>query len=319
MDLRKLATDLKNFEGVKRKAAIGPVSNVFFDEKPGENHYFGDDAAVIEIGDKTLLFACDSINETLVNADPYFAGYSAVLVNVSDIAAMGGCPLALVDVLSARDTPTALEISRGVNDAGNKFGVPIVGGHLNPNSTYNGIEISIIGEVKADYIIKASTAKPGEVILAAIDLDGKLHPRYDYAWDTTSKKSSEKVKNQLKIMVRLGEKGIVSSCRDISNPGVIGTLGMLLECSQVGGIVDLEKIPTPKGVDLTKWLKVYPGYGFVMTVKEPVVEEVVSTFLENNIEANSIGVVTKTQKLLISWRGNGELVFDFKKESITGV
>ena len=36
---------------------------------------------------------------SFVADDPWFAGYSAVMVNLSDVAAMGGRPLAIVDVL----------------------------------------------------------------------------------------------------------------------------------------------------------------------------------------------------------------------------
>ena len=85
MDLAKLAADLRGYEGVLRKKGIGSITSALgMDVAPD------DDAAVVELDSKTLLFACDSINEGLIEADPYFAGYSAVLVNVNDIAAMGG-------------------------------------------------------------------------------------------------------------------------------------------------------------------------------------------------------------------------------------
>ena len=59
----------------------------------------GDDCAAIPEADGYLLFAAEGILESFVADDPWFAGYSAVMVNLSDIAAMGGWPLAVVDVL----------------------------------------------------------------------------------------------------------------------------------------------------------------------------------------------------------------------------
>jgi putative methanogenesis marker protein 2 len=319
MNIERLAAELKGFEGVKRKSGIGLIEEVLELDKLGKKFFVGDDTAVIKLGKMTLLFSCDSINENLVEAYPFFAGYSAVLVNVNDIAAMGGRPIAMVDVLSARDKETALKIVRGVKEASFKFGVPIVGGHFNPNATYNGIEISIIGEAKGGNLIKGSTAKPGDMILAAIDLDGRIHPRYGFAWDSTSHKSPERVRENLDLLVKLAEMGIVRSGRDISNPGLVGTVGMLLEESKVGGTLNLTKIPRPKGVNILDWLKVYPGYGFVFTADNSGVDETLAMFKNHSISAAVIGEVSKIPKLLIGWKGKEEEVFDFERMSITGV
>ena len=60
------------------------------------------------------------------------------------------------------------------------------------------------------------------------------------------------------VMQTIGERKLVTAGKDISNPGTIGTLGMLCETSNVGASVDLTKIPVPDGVDFEQWLKVYP-------------------------------------------------------------
>jgi uncharacterized protein len=59
----------------------------------------GDDCAAIRDGDGWLLFAGEGMLPAFVADDPWFAGYSAVMVNVSDVAAMGGRPLAVADIL----------------------------------------------------------------------------------------------------------------------------------------------------------------------------------------------------------------------------
>jgi len=72
--------------------------------------------------------------ESLVKVNPYYAGYFAVLVNVNDIAAMGGRALGMVDVMSIVETTVCKEIIRGMKDGIQKFDVPIVGGHV-PSET----------------------------------------------------------------------------------------------------------------------------------------------------------------------------------------
>jgi len=317
-DLREIARGIREFRGVKRKKGIGAVSEALGLDRAGR-YSFGDDTAVIDLGDRHLLFSCDSINEELVEADPFFAGYSAVLVNVNDIAAMGGRGIAMMNVISSKGGDTALEIARGMRQGSLKFGVPVVGGHLNPNSTHNGVEVSIMGEAIAGKLISGRGAQPGDVIIMAADLVGRLRSSYRFAWDCTSQKSAGAVQKNLKILENLASKELVNSGRDISNPGVIGTLAMILEKSGAGGVVDLPSIPRPDGVSFDDWLKVYPGYGFVFTGHRSKADAVIALFREQGISASVIGEVTHGPKLLISHSGNEEIVFDFTIDGITGV
>ena len=62
----------------------------------------GDDCAALADGEGYLLFAIEGMVSDFVRAMPWFAGYSSVMVNVSDIYAMGGRPLAVVDALVER-------------------------------------------------------------------------------------------------------------------------------------------------------------------------------------------------------------------------
>src|ERR1700761_8725971 len=59
----------------------------------------GDDCAAIPDADGYLLFAIEGFINAFVAADPWFAGWCGVMVNVSDVAAMGGRPVAVVDAV----------------------------------------------------------------------------------------------------------------------------------------------------------------------------------------------------------------------------
>src|SRR3984893_12132899 len=89
----------------------------------------GDDCAAIPESDGFLLFAAEGMLESFVADDPWFAGYCAVMVNLSDVAAMGGRPLAIVDVLWTPNLPASRVIWEGMAAASRAYGVPIVGGH----------------------------------------------------------------------------------------------------------------------------------------------------------------------------------------------
>ena len=89
-------------------------------------------------------------------------------------------------------------------------------------------------------MILSSTAKEGEVVVAAADMDGKPHPKFSINFDSTSFKDRKTLLTQLGAMRELGESGLVKAGKDISNPGLLGTLGMLLETSNVGAVVDMD-------------------------------------------------------------------------------
>ncbi len=324
-DLESLADGLRNFDGVKRKRAIGDlVSRLGNSDRVGSRTIvgFGEDAAVLEAdNDNFVLLAVDGIWGKLLNADPWWAGYCAVLVNVNDIAAMGGTPLAMVNLTSTQHKDICAELGQGMEDGVRKFGVPMVGGHLHPDTTYDALDVGIMGTVKRDCVIFSSGAKPGDKVLVAIDLDGRIYPSYNLAWDNTTRRTQAEIKKQLDTMVEIGEKKLVTAGKDISNPGTLGTFGMLLESSGAGAIVELDKIPRPDAdIPFEQWLKMYPGTGFVLTVEnDDNAAECIRIFEDARVAAYIVGEVDASKKLKITNGTETATVFDLNREMITGI
>jgi hypothetical protein len=319
MEVSQLVSELRNFEGIRRKRIIAPLVSRFLFHNSKIIASFGEDAAVIDNGDEALLLAADGIWEKVMRADPEWAGYCAVLVNVHDIAAMGGEPIAMVDVLSVSSSEQCLRVSKGVKEAVEKFQVPVVGGHVHPNTPYDAIDIAILGKARKEHVIFSSTAKEGDVIIYAVDLKGRIHPSFSLNWDSTTLRSSKELKNQLRCMKKLGEMNLVSAGKDVSNSGLIGTIGMLLEMSIKGAVIDLERIPKPDDIELLHWLKIYPGMGFVVTTKKEDAEEVINIFKSAEMSADVIGVIEDEWKLKLEFRGDKKTLFKFPEDSITGL
>ena len=324
-DLESLADGLRNFEGVKRKRAISDIVNRFGDaDRVGSRTIvgFGEDAAVLEVdNDNFVLLAVDGIWGKLLNADPWWAGYCAVLVNVADISAMGGTPLAMVNLTSTQEKGICAELGQGMADGVRKFGVPMVGGHLHPDTNYDALDVAIMGTVKRDCVIFSSGAKPGDKVLVAIDLDGRIYPSYNLAWDNTTRRTVAEIKKQLDTMVEIGEKKLATAGKDISNPGTLGTFGMLLESSGAGAIVELDKIPRPDlDIPFEQWLKMYPGTGFVLTVEnDDNAAECIRIFEDAGVATSIVGEVDASKKLKITNGTETATVFDLNREIITGI
>ena len=316
-----VARAVREYEGVTRKRVIGDMIRSLRVESPDVVASFGEDAAVIRHNSEdALLLAADGIWSRLMEADPFWAGYCAVLVNVHDIAAMGGRPVAMVDILSVTNDVIRDEVTRGMVAASTQFGVPIVGGHLHPETPYSVVDVAILGTAQMDQIIFSDTAEEGDRVVAAIDLNGRVHPSCSFNWDSVTMKSAEEVRAQIRVMEDLGKEHLVTAGKDISNPGVIGTLGMLLEVSGKGAVVDLEAIPRPDlsaiGLPFEQWVRMYPGMGFILTVKEENVQEVCRRFTDVGIAAAPIGEVDGSRRLSVRYLGRETQVFDLDHNGI---
>ncbi len=314
MELSELVKSLQSFKGVSRKNSIENVTKTLGDVYNITGDVlldFGDDASAIDIGDnQVVLLAADGIWGDLMNVDPYWAGYCAVLVNVNDIAAMGGKPIAMVNIMAVDNDEIYDEILSGIVDGCRKFNVPMVGGHLHPDAEYNSLDVAIAGIASKDSLITSSGAKVGDKVLVAIDTDGRQYPGIPLNWDTTYEKDAKLVQDQIKVMQKIAEEHLPSAGKDISNPGTLGTLEMLLESSGVGASVELEKIPRNENVDWDMWLRAYPGAAFVMTAPEENAQAIIDALSPYSFEVAVIGDVIEEKKLYLSSGDEKLVLFD---------
>ncbi|HHN81546.1 MAG TPA: methanogenesis marker 2 protein [Methanomicrobia archaeon] len=316
--LETIIKSIREYEGVTRKNPIKTLTTCFseVDDFGHTEISFGDDSAVLKTDDGYLLFAADGIWSKLMDRDPVWAGYCAVLANVNDIYAMGGRPLALTNVMSIKDEKNCPRIIEGICRGCTKFKVPMVGGHLHPNTQTESLSISIIG--KATRVLTSFDATPGQDILVAVDTTGEQHDEF-LNWDSTSMKSPDEVVARLDCIVEVAEKGYATACKDISNPGLLGTIGMLLETSEVGATIDIDAIPRPEALELDTWLKMYPGFGFILTCDPKRTSDVCGLFTKQGVECAVIGTINDSKRMEVTLGDERGVLFDFSKDIITGI
>ncbi|MDQ8202170.1 sll0787 family AIR synthase-like protein [Pelagicoccus sp. SDUM812003] len=292
IDLCELATRLARHASVLEKACI---HNAYTQaESVCGSSRLGDDCAAIEdtASGGYLLFASEGMLESFVAEDPWFAGYSAVMVNLSDVAAMGGRPIAITNTLWASEGPACDAIWQGMRAASEAYGVPIVGGHTTRISTdapaYLGA--SVLGRA-GKHLLTSFDARPGDRLVIAIDLNG-AYRRDKPFWNASTTTAPERLRRNLELLPQLAERQLCRAAKDISNGGVVGTLAMLCACSSVGVIVDLETLPRPTAANWMKWLISFPSYGYVLAVSEERVRLVLELFHERGIDAAECGIFT---------------------------
>ncbi|TQS78963.1 MAG: hypothetical protein A3Q59_01240 [Methanomethylophilus alvi] len=322
MALQEVIDAIRGFPGVTRKGKIHEVVDLLpTDSFANVAAAEGEDAAAIDDGDHYILFAADGIMESLVESDPYMAGYFAVLVNINDIAAMGGRATAMVDVMSMSDEVLCGRMLRGMEEGVRRFRVPIVGGHTHPDCDYHAIDISVIGRVRKDALVRSSTAADGDDVVMVMDLDGHYPKTTPYAWETTLAKDPKLVRGQMEAAAIVAENHWVHAGKDLSNPGSVGTLGMLLETSEMGAEVDIRSIPIPeseKGEGLIRWLLAYQGCGFVYSCPPEHSADVIAEFAKVGCAGAVVGKINSSRRLTLTMDGEKGVLFDFTKDIITG-
>lgn len=315
MSLDKLVEGLRHGRGVALKRDIAPFVEAL--GIGGDSRIaVGDDCAAIPDGDGFLLLAIEGFLNEFVAAEPRFAGWCGVMVNVSDIYAMGGRPTAVVDALWSRDTARGREVLEGMAAAARAYGVPIVGGHSNAACDREQLSVAILG--RATRLLTSFDAKPGDALVAAIDLRGAYRAQFSN-WDAASGTDPVRLRGDLELLPRTAEAGLSSAAKDISNAGLLGTALMFLECSRVGATIDVEAIPAPTGVDPARWLlHTFPSYGFLLSVAQQNLAEVLARFEARGIAANAIGRCDASRQLLLRRGAEERLAWDFTEHSLTG-
>ena len=90
MQLDALMERLSHSSGVCSKQEI-QFTQEALDKAHTGDYPLGDDTAAIPNDSGGYdLFACEGFLSNFVAADPWFAGWCGIMVNISDIAAMGG-------------------------------------------------------------------------------------------------------------------------------------------------------------------------------------------------------------------------------------
>lgn len=139
----------------------------------------GDDAALIQIADKEIGITTDMLVEG-IHFDLGYAplkhlGYKAVVVNLSDIYAMGMEPTQITVSLavSNRFGLEALEeLYSGVQLACEIYGVDLVGGDTTSSNKGLILSITAIGQAATGTAIKRSGAQPNDLLVVSGDLGG---------------------------------------------------------------------------------------------------------------------------------------------------
>jgi selenophosphate synthetase-related protein len=304
-DLEALVALVKNAPGLVGKRDLELVKRL-------DATLDGDDAALIAHGDGFFVTCGEAISPPFLNADPFGAGSAAVVTNVSDIRAMGARPHGIVDMLVAPDEAFANQVLDGLNWAAETLGVPILGGHLTLGHP-PALSAGATGFTRAP--LRANAARPGDTLLAAFATDGRYMSDANDFFTALRDRPKDKLRSDGEALVEVAERGLAHAARDVSMPGIAGSLLQMIEGAGVGATLDLHLIPRPKGVALERWLVTFPSFGFLLAGDERAAE----VFRARGLACAACGSFDGSRELKLSDGVNTAVAWDLNHTPLTGL
>jgi selenophosphate synthetase-related protein len=306
-DLAHLAAAIRAAPGLQAKRELRLLDRLPF-------ALDGDDAALVAHGDGQLVLCGEAIAPALLAADPFAAGAAAVATNVADVRAMGGRPLALVDTLISPDRAHAERVLDGLAWAAERLAVPVVGGHLTLGAPA-ALSAFCTGTVTTP--LRAAAARPGDILLGAFCLEGSDRGHDPPIWSSLRDRDPAQLRDDGETLVEVAERGLCRAARDVSMPGIAGSLLQLLELAGCGATLDVDRVPRPEGVALERWLQTFPSFGFVLAAAPEHVEEACAAFARRDLACAPCGTFDDSRVLRLTGGGGSAEVWDLAAEPLT--
>lgn len=311
--------------------------HVTLDERVVVGPRVGEDAAVLDMGDRYLVATTDPV--TFVTED---LGRYVLVVNANDLAVRGATPrwfLATVLLPEGRATEASVDALFGqMGVACRELGVSLVGGHT--EVTY-GLDRPLVvgtmlGEVARDRLVTTGGARPGDVLLLTkgVPVEGTSIIARIRADELRARGYAESMLARARAYLdclsvvpeaRLaGELAPVHAMHDPTEGGLATALWELAEAAEVGLAVEADRIPViPEGRALCAEFGLDPlgtiASGALLIALAPAdAGRVLHAFAREDIECAFIGrVVPRDAGVTLLVGGRARALPRFPQDEIT--
>ena len=295
-----------------------------------------ENAGIVDIGDGLgCVFKIESHNHPSA-LEPYQGAATGVGGINRDIFTMGARPIAQLNSLRFGDLTLPRTkwlvkgVVKGIGDYGNAFGIPIVGGEVffdasfNTNPLVNAFSAGLIDTKK---IISATAKGPGNpvfIVGSATGKDGIAGAAFaskDITEDSANDLPSVQVgdpfmeKLLLEATMELAETDAIVGMQDMGAAGITCSTTEMSASGGVGMDIYLDKVPTRQANMLPYEILLSESQERMLVVVHKGKESVVTSIFEKwDLHAEEIGVVTDTGR--VRYYMNEVIVGDVPAESL---
>ena len=271
----------------------------------GINLAGGDDCAVIAANSKLLISTDTSVAGVhfMKSMPPESIAYRSVATAISDIAAMGGKPIAfnLSLVMPNFNSDWMKAFKKGLQKISREFQFPLIGGDLAKGPLQ--ISVTVLGKPEKKTLFR-SNAQSGDILC----LSGALGSGYiglkEYK---RSGEINSKTKPYLfpSAQIAYGRiiANIATSAIDISD-GIVQDLSHLISCSRVGCNLDLDQVPVVDKQYNKQCLEFGDDYELLFTVPPKKLLALQARLNSCKKKCHTIGVMSGKKLILTNKQGS---------------
>lgn len=290
---------------------IGDIATMFGTLPHHGFEPIGDDCTVLPMGDEALVMTTDMLVEDIHflrgASSPEEVGEKSLMVNISDVAAMGAKPIATLLSIALPESAQgewAERFMRGYYEASEREGVALVGGDTTASRDKIAINVVAIGRTQMANIKRRSAAKVGDIIAVTGKLGISSKGLVDIMFgdlNTAAAKAHRRGQARVAEGVWLGTRTEVHAMMDISD-GIASDIKHIMELSQVGAVIELTKVPTD--YDIRYATTGGEDYELLLTI-EPSAFNTVAEALHEVTGTTLTAIGTITEGNTIEWLENG--------------
>lgn len=278
----------------------------------------GDDCALLPIGGgESLVFTADLLVEGVhflrEAVSPEELARKALHVNLSDVAAMGACPVAtMLSLALPADTVRsdwAERFARGYVEASEQAGVNLIGGDTTASAEGVTINVTAIGRAFSSRLKRRDAARPGDLVLVTDRLGASgagLREVLAGRFDTPLARLHHHPEAQIAEGVWLGGREEVGAMMDLSD-GLASDLVHILERSGVGARIEIGQVPVAAGAGLEDALCGGEDYKLLFTAREEGVPALLRAFEARfGRPLYVVGRIVASDEPMICWTRDGQ-------------
>lgn len=290
----------------------------------------GDDAAVLRSPPGLILLTTDMLVEGVHFRVGFGTaeqlGYKALVVNVSDIAAMGGTPwTAVVSLALPGSLPATFveSLYSGLNRAAREFQVALVGGDTVASPGPLVINVALTGKADEGGVLTRRGARPGDLVFVTGSLGAAAAGLFvlENSGSWSDEATRFVVQRFLEPTPHLEAGKLLAasgaSALDDNSDGLAQEMHALCRASGVGCLIELARLPVEAPVQeiaacacrpLWEWA-LYGGedYGLVACVPPAHAPGLAEAFKAQNIAFTAVGRITAGEEGLFTVSSDGRL------------
>ncbi len=274
----------------------------------------GEGAGLVDIGDGLLLGVHHESHNHPSQVDPYNGAATGVGGIIRDVISQGCKAIGLMNCLrfghpSQPHNAYLLErVVRGISDYGNSVGIPVVGGEIEFDSSYDYnclVNVICVGIIRPDKIVRSSAKTPGHLLVLFGSTTGRDGiAGVSFASETFSDEEEENrgavqigdplsKKVVIDVLEQIVDENLIEGMQDLGGGGLASAAGELAFRGGTGCVIEVDKVPLRESGMTAREIIVSESQERMMLVIRPEkVERVLQILEENDTPHAVVGRVT---------------------------